>query len=280
MHDDALIRIHYYPGYCAGDDASPAAARLENNGDSLVLHGAILDTVKGMTAAPKVYSQQAPQRFGIEDFLEHGLLLARASSSLGKSPYYHPTSEPTTLAFFRTVFNERDHGKQGREENERLWKGFQAFIDRIDKARSAHSSRVFGMAVWKRYLGLSPWAGSYRWYNRTAEFVRGLLSSEAERVAREDVKFLIGRLQLKPGLNRLVFCVTAGGYFGVVPEAVREGDRVVMVYGSKVPFILRPLPARDGKTVYKFVGQGYFRGMMYGELFEYGILDPLEITLV
>ncbi len=56
------------------------------------------------------------------------------------------------------------------------------------------------------------------------------------------------------------FASTGAGLAGFVPTRARKGDVVVILYGSSVPFVLRP--AADGK--YSLVGECYMHGLMQG----------------
>lgn len=59
--------------------------------------------------------------------------------------------------------------------------------------------------------------------------------------------------------NRRVF-VTWNGHLGVGPRMMKEGDCVAVVYGSGVPYLLRP---HNG--CFRVVGQCYVDGIMHGE---------------
>ena len=61
------------------------------------------------------------------------------------------------------------------------------------------------------------------------------------------------------GTGRARF-ITAQGMRGVGPAAVKVGDRVCVLYGADVPFVLRP-----GGDGYKVVGECYAHGLMHGE---------------
>lgn len=56
------------------------------------------------------------------------------------------------------------------------------------------------------------------------------------------------------------FFVTDQGRTGIGPEAMAEGDRVVILFGSRVPFVLRAVGPR-----YKLVGECYVAGLMDGQ---------------
>jgi hypothetical protein len=77
------------------------------------------------------------------------------------------------------------------------------------------------------------------------------------------------------------FCITARGYFGLVPGKVKEGDKVAIFNGGPVPFILRE--AEQGpfaETAYRLVGDGYFHGLMHGEALSLGTCEERDILLV
>jgi hypothetical protein len=59
------------------------------------------------------------------------------------------------------------------------------------------------------------------------------------------------------------FVMTEKGFIGQAREATRVGDVVAILYGAKVPFILRP----DGRGNYLLVGEAYLHGFMLGEAY-------------
>jgi hypothetical protein len=61
------------------------------------------------------------------------------------------------------------------------------------------------------------------------------------------------------------FILTEKGYFGLVSHAVRNGDAVVVLVGSELPFTLRPLST---KGEYRLAGDAYIHGVMNGEIME------------
>ena len=60
--------------------------------------------------------------------------------------------------------------------------------------------------------------------------------------------------------SRRVFCITEDGYMGLVPNGGRLGDRVGIILGCDVPFVLRQVG-----NEWKLVGECYFHGLMDGE---------------
>ena len=77
--------------------------------------------------------------------------------------------------------------------------------------------------------------------------------------------------------GRRVF-VTEEGYFGLGPEGLSVGDRVVVLGGAVTPFLVRGgrEGAGDGGRVFELVGESYVHGLMDGE----GLSMTLEERIV
>ena len=59
------------------------------------------------------------------------------------------------------------------------------------------------------------------------------------------------------------FFVTQGGYVGVGPKTIKDGDCIVVLFGGKVPYVLR----RSGRR-FRFIGDVYIPGLMEGQAVE------------
>ena len=60
------------------------------------------------------------------------------------------------------------------------------------------------------------------------------------------------------------FFVTQRGYIGLGPPNCRLHDEVCLLFGSSLPFVLRPLQTCIG-TAYQLLDEAYVEGIMYGE---------------
>lgn len=67
---------------------------------------------------------------------------------------------------------------------------------------------------------------------------------------------------------------TKKGYIGWGSDVAQKGDKVFVLLGANVPFIVRPV----GEGVYKLIGPSYIHGFMYGEALE-GDYKEEDITL-
>jgi hypothetical protein len=79
-----------------------------------------------------------------------------------------------------------------------------------------------------------------------------------------------------------LFCVSCTAteelYAGLVPASARSGDKIVVLQGCAVPYVLRPLKMdgnvdADGHEQYALVGDCYIHGIMDGE----ALVDGLEM---
>jgi Heterokaryon incompatibility protein (HET) len=90
----------------------------------------------------------------------------------------------------------------------------------------------------------------------------------------EPEKLLLAAGRSLPGRT---FIATAGGLMGIGPEEVQIGDKIYVVLGSNVPFILRD--QRNG--TFTFVGECYVHGIMDGEVMKSGAfyhVDTIRIV--
>ena len=70
------------------------------------------------------------------------------------------------------------------------------------------------------------------------------------------------------------FFTTLGGYMGIGPPGMREGDLVCVFLGGKVPWVVR----QDGHA-YTLVGECYVHGIMNGELMQTEHLPVQDIII-
>ncbi|KAI1126731.1 heterokaryon incompatibility protein-domain-containing protein [Nemania abortiva] len=75
----------------------------------------------------------------------------------------------------------------------------------------------------------------------------------------DDLKSIKIAGKLGPILQRRFF-KTAKGLFGLAPASARKGDHVVVLFGGKVPFIMRDF------GLYQLIGESYVHGIMDGEV--------------
>lgn len=75
------------------------------------------------------------------------------------------------------------------------------------------------------------------------------------------------------------FCFTENGRLGQLAPGSRPGDRICVLGGGEVPFVIRPTSG-DAKGIYQLVGECYLDGMMDGEAWKLSDRAVEDISLV
>lgn len=73
--------------------------------------------------------------------------------------------------------------------------------------------------------------------------------------------------------RRAILCRTMNGYMCQVPEGSQIGDKIVIIQGCEVPYILRP----SHTDTYSVIGCCYVRGVMYGEAWDKNMAQDIRI---
>lgn len=75
------------------------------------------------------------------------------------------------------------------------------------------------------------------------------------------------------------FCFTSNGRLGQLAPGSEPGDRICVLGGGEVPFVIRPT-SEDAKGMYQLVGECYLDGMMDGEAWKLSDHVVEDISLV
>jgi hypothetical protein len=67
-------------------------------------------------------------------------------------------------------------------------------------------------------------------------------------------------------------CVTTEGYLGNVPNGSLKGDKICILFGSAVPFVLRECE----RGFFKLIGECYIHGIMDGEVMRKRDIETLS----
>lgn len=114
----------------------------------------------------------------------------------------------------------------------------------------------------------------------TREFRRDIRRFMSEKIRRQparEPRSLADTHLIKYALGRRFF-VTRDGHFGLAPPNAQKGDRVVVLFGTETPFILRRVDSG-----FQVVGESYVHGYMNGEVIEKmqrGMIQAENIGLV
>ncbi|KAH7628980.1 hypothetical protein B0T09DRAFT_374624 [Sordaria sp. MPI-SDFR-AT-0083] len=107
-------------------------------------------------------------------------------------------------------------------------------------------------------------------YMRFLVFVRDHLAAltfdpeSADKMSADAITRLGYLISLQNPSEKLPY-LTEKGYLGMSPKHAEPGDLVVVFYGDRVAYVIRPAP-EHGENMYTLVGEAYCDGIMDGEI--------------
>ncbi len=93
-------------------------------------------------------------------------------------------------------------------------------------------------------------------------YVAVLIGRLKETMVLPAVKQLVPRLDAMSGKRS--FLTRAMGCVGMGPRTTQPGDVVVLFYGARTPYVVRPCPGKK-PDYFELLGEAYCDGIMYGE---------------
>ncbi|KAL8782290.1 MAG: hypothetical protein Q9213_005525 [Squamulea squamosa] len=126
-------------------------------------------------------------------------------------------------------------------------------------------------------LGYTETEGYLQQYEKEASILTAKVKDQAEKPFRRTDSDIAGSIEMRYSYFRWMrqvsrimvnkkFFLSADGGFGLAYEAIREGDLICILYGSKTPTALRKIDS--GGNLYRFVAQCYVHECMRGEPYE------------
>ncbi|KAI8303511.1 hypothetical protein K4K59_013205 [Colletotrichum sp. SAR11_240] len=177
---------------------------------------------------------------------------------------YHSRNAWRSLNFYRRCVKlacgSEDIDEMSPERLDSFWRTMTCersqLSDRIDIDMSDHlKTMIKGIEVW-------------------------LNSEDVEEAERARVRFVLSAQSVEMSVLSAAaprrFSTTAEGRLCMIPREGRKGDRVCLLLGSEVPFVLRP----TGAGMYEVVGDAYVSGVMDGEALASGKYPETKVTLV
>jgi Heterokaryon incompatibility protein (HET) len=119
---------------------------------------------------------------------------------------------------------------------------------------------------------------------------KSILSDEAANVkfsetqnhmVREEAKIVpYGRRLVLTLVARRIF-LTENGLLGLGPQSLMAGDHIFVLFGARMPFLLRPLSLAEGSSQrYEMVGEAYIHGIMQGETLDRGQPKLMNLQII
>lgn len=100
------------------------------------------------------------------------------------------------------------------------------------------------------------------------------LNSALAATKDEEMSVLFFQEQASMVCRHRRFFIAENGYYGLGPHNMQPQDKIAVLFGARVPFILRPFGNR-----WKLVGECYVNGIMHGEAIDMWRKGSLETTV-
>lgn len=75
---------------------------------------------------------------------------------------------------------------------------------------------------------------------------------------------------------RRKLCVRDNGQLGMTPILTRVGDKLCVIFGARVPYVIRPV---EDSSSYQLIGECYLEGVMDGEAMQMDGFEEVEIAI-
>lgn len=138
--------------------------------------------------------------------------------------------------------------------------GVPEFESREDKARKR--------LVLQRFDELATWMASIQ-HASVVRFSCLWVRKFFRDIEGDSTEITEALVPASAALNRR-FLVTKGGYIGWEPAETVVGDRIVLIQGAASPFVVRPVGYR-----WRFVGECFVHGVMFGESFSEALCEQM-----
>jgi hypothetical protein len=228
----AIAAVARRRGMSVSGDTQPTLS-ISADKKVLTVRGAIIDTISRLDATILIGDEDAK--------LDHATTAGEARIALRDK-----ASFDGYLAFAEAA----NKFPEGHEREESLWRTLCCDMTTQIPARRAPAEYAAGWKVIRKHHQATKADGSLDW--------TGIDISDIRQNVNDYVALSNAIGANSAGRN---LCVTAGGYLGYVSSRSQIGDKVCILFGSAVPFVLRE--DRDG--VFMLVGECYVHGIMDGE---------------
>jgi hypothetical protein len=229
---------------CASGDSEPTLS-ISADQKILAVRGAIIDTISQLDTTILIGSEDAK--------LDHGTKAGQARIALRSKASFE-----TYMAFAEAA----NKLPEGQEREESLWRTLCCDMTNQIPARRAPAEYAIAWKLLGKQHQATKSDGSVDW--------TGIDKSDFTNDNIFNYVALMNTIGIHSAGRNL--CVTAGGYLGHVPSGSKIGDKICILFGSAVPFVLR----EDKDGVFKLVGECYVHGIMDGEAMKERDMESLS----
>lgn len=102
--------------------------------------------------------------------------------------------------------------------------------------------------------------------NRKCDHEEGAQSQNPLQVTEEVVLF---DQEVSNSTTCRTFFISEKGYIGLAPAIAVPGDKIAVLFGGKVPYIIRREESEERLSTWTYIGDSYVHGIMDGEVIKY-----------
>ncbi|KAI4266436.1 MAG: hypothetical protein L6R38_008741 [Xanthoria sp. 2 TBL-2021] len=244
---------------------STSLMEFDESGRRLHVRGFVVDEIQELgtilvwSERPSSMTDDKPWH-RISEFLEESTSMIQ-----GLGDHYTPKGGSTAEAFWRTLIGNKTFKDKSTPRAWKYSKLFDAFQRRCQtwyssppEIRTFLAVRAYAVSWWD--TADEPLSGSRE--PRLTDDIGYLDYIEQRlRLASECFPY---QQSLEQVLWGRLFGTTLGGYMGLLPLNSQRGDRIAVIAGSNVPFVIRK--GADDEDAFRLIGDCYVHGMMSGEM--------------
>jgi hypothetical protein len=230
----SIAKVASNRGMCASGDSQPILS-ISADRKILTVRGAIIDTISRVDATIIMGDEDSK--------LDHGTKAGQARIALRSKAVFE-----SYIAFAEAA----NKFPEGHEREESLWRTLCCDMTTQIPPRRAPAKYA---KAWKLVEKQSQATKADRNLDWTGIDKSDLFTGDNVL----NYAALVNAIGVHSSGRNL--CVTARGYLGYVPSGSQIGDKVCILFGSAVPFILR----EDKDGFFMLVGECYVHGIMDGE---------------
>jgi hypothetical protein len=246
---------------------SQQALCLSDNDKILIARGIILDTIEGLGSCKHIPKKPEDIKL-LDDFTVPMACLAEIIDMLGGTEQY-PTKESKLEVVSRLSICDRS--LLDRKASKELLAGLEMWVLNEIRSVTAHQlQHVTGGTSYRENANLiiESLELSLSGYIKRRETQIALSYPQALNYAQAF------RNAANIQFRRAIRCRTMNGYMCQVPVGSQIGDKIVIIQGCEVPYLLRP----SNVDTYSVIGHCYVHGIMYGEAWDKNGAQDIKLS--
>jgi hypothetical protein len=234
--DQPYQGFHLHKNFHRSSKDLPLSAISQSERDALVLRGIQFDLIKDDGSQSFTEAMDLCTGLKMDLLVVVAIMFQNAWSLTGSRAHAYTEGKERLWAFYMTVSGGSTVHRTSAESDSDHWASIWAYESQLAGAAEANDSEPSTrMQFW----------GEEKKRNREGGDAKAF-----------------GQLMAGTYRFRQIF-MTKKGYIGLGPDAMRPGDVVCLIFGGRVPYVLRNMG-----SYWEFIGECYVHGIMNGEALE------------